>query len=69
MAARRNAPEFYNAREGKPGRRSEGTREPSPAKPTFKRRSPGGLGAMLLGALAGLLVAGVFVGLTRARKP
>jgi hypothetical protein len=68
MAARRNAPEFYNAREGKPGRRSEGTREPSPAKPTFKRRSPGGLGAMLLGALAGLLVAGVFVGLRRARS-
>ncbi len=65
MPARRNTPEFYDAKDKKPAVRREGTREPGPLKPSPKTKlGGGGLGAMLLGALAGLLIAGVLVGLS-----
>ncbi len=69
MPARRNSREFYDAKNRKPAARGDGTLERGPVKSPGKRRgSLGGLGGIFLGAIAGLMVAGALIGLSRTRK-
>jgi hypothetical protein len=64
MPARRNSSEFYDAKDKKPAGKHEGVREIGPTKAPAKRTRGGGLGMIILGAVAGLLTIG-WLGLKR----